>query len=226
MICEDARLRIGAAPGDVPQELAEHLEGCDDCGAWQRAMRSFEADLRRALQEPPDISRLRTRRPRPVWRGWALAASVVLASCAALAVWLLLPGETLAHQVVVHVQGEPQSWLATEQVSAAGIQQVLRKSGVQLDLTSERIVYAQSCWFRGHYVPHLVLETARGPATVMLLRHEPVSHRETFSEAGMTGIIVPAEQGSIALLSRGGGADLTALAGEMQRDTHWMAVSD
>jgi hypothetical protein len=225
--CEDARLLIGAAPADVPPELAGHLAECAQCGALQREMRSFEADLRRALQEPPDMSRFLTRRRPPVWRGWALAASILLVTCAALAAWLLVPGETLAHQVVVHVQGEPQSWLATEQVSAAGIQQVLRKSGVQVDLTSEHVVYAQSCWFRGHYVPHLVLETARGPATVLLLRHEPVTHREAFSEAGMSGIIVPAQQGSIALLTRGG-ADLqalAALAGEMQRDTHWMPES-
>jgi Protein of unknown function (DUF3379) len=221
VICEDARLLIGATPADVPRELAAHLEGCEQCGALQREMRSFEADLRRALQEPPDMSRFLTRRRPPVWRGWALAASVVLVACAALAVWLLVPGETLAHQVVVHVEGEPQSWLASQQVSAAGIQRVLSRSGVQLELTSERVVYAHSCWFRGHYVPHLVLQTARGPATVMLLRHEPVRRREAFSEAGMTGIIVPAQQGSIALLSRGG-ADLNALAGEMQRDTHWM----
>jgi hypothetical protein len=189
-------------------------------------MRSFEADLRRALLEPPDMSRFLTRRRPPVWRGWALAASVLLVSCAALAAWLLVPSQTLAHQVVAHVEGEPQSWLATQQVSAAGIQQVLRKSGVQLELTSERIVYARSCWFRGHYVPHLVLQTARGPATVMLLRHEPVTRRETFNEAGMQGIIVPAQPGSIALLTHGGGANLEALAGEMQRDTHWMPQSN
>lgn len=225
MTCEDARLLIGATPGDVPPELAEHLKGCGDCGALQREMRSFEADLRRALQDPPDMGRFLSRRRPPVWRGWALAASVLVLACAALVAWLLVPGETLAHQVVVHVEGEPQSWLASEQVSAAGIQQVLGKSGVQLDVTSERVVYARSCWFRGHYVPHLVLETARGPATVMLLRHEPVSHREAFSEAGMTGIIVPAQPGSIALLTRGG-ADLGILAGEVQRDTHWMPEPD
>jgi hypothetical protein len=221
VICEDARQLIGAMPADVPREIAEHLEQCDDCGALQREMRSFEADLRRALQEPPDMSRFHTRRRPPVWRGWALAASVLLVTCAAVAVWLLVPSETLAHQVVVHVEAEPQSWLASEQVSATGIQQVLRKSGVQLDLTSERIIYARSCWFRGHYVPHLVLQTTRGAATVMLLRHEPVTRREAFNEAGMTGVIVPAQQGSIALLTRGG-ADLNALAGEMQRDTHWI----
>jgi hypothetical protein len=223
--CEDARLLIGAAPDEVPRELAEHLGACNDCGALQREMRSFEADLRRALQQPPDMSRFLTRRPPPVWRGWALAASVLLVVCAALAAWLLVPAQTLAHQVVVHVQGEPQSWLATQQLSASGIQEVLRKSGVQLDVTSERIVYAQSCWFRGHYVPHLVLQTASGPATVILLRHESVTRPAAFREAGMTGVIVPAQQGSIALLSRGG-VDLGALAGEMQRDTHWMPQSN
>lgn len=225
MSCEDARLLIGATPGEVPPELAGHLQGCAECAALQREMRSFEADLRRALQAPPDMSRFLARRRTPVWRGWALAASVLLIACAALAAWLLVPSPTLAHQVVVHVEGEPQSWLATDQVSAAGLQQVLGKSGVQLDLTSGRVVYAQSCWFRGHYVPHLVVETASGPATVMLLRHESVTRPEPFSEAGMTGIIVPAQQGSIALLTRGG-ADLKSLAGEMQRDTHWMPKPD
>jgi Protein of unknown function (DUF3379) len=226
VICEDARLLIGATPADIPRELAVHLEACEQCGALRREMRSFEADLRRALLEPPDMSRFLTRRRRPpAWRGWALAASVLLVSCAALAAWLLVPSQTLAHQVVAHVEGEPQSWLATQHVSAAGIQQVLRKSGVQLELTSEQVVYAQSCWFRGHYVPHLVLQTARGPATVILLRHEPVTRREAFKEAGMQGIIVPAQPGSIALLTRGRGADLEALAGEMQRDTHWMPES-
>jgi hypothetical protein len=221
VICEDARLLIGAVPGDLPLDLAEHLQACGDCGALQREMRSFEADLRRALQEPPDMSRFRAPQRPPVWRPWAMAAGVLLVACAALATWVLVPGRTLAHQVVVHVQGEPQSWLATQQVTAAGIQQVLGRSGVQLDVTSERVVYAQSCWFRGHYVPHLVVQTAQGPATVLLLKHESVAHREAFSEAGMTGIIVPAQQGSIALLSRGA-VDLNALAGEMQRDTHWM----
>src|SRR5207248_1914871 len=89
-------------------------------------MRSLDADIRRALERPPDIARLRSAGPPPAWRQWALAASVVLASLAVCAVWLLRPSDTLAHEVVAHVQEEPRSWLATQHVSAQGIAHALR----------------------------------------------------------------------------------------------------
>jgi Protein of unknown function (DUF3379) len=141
---------------------------------------------------------------------------------AVLGVWLLRPSDTLAREVVVHVQHEPQSWFATQQVSAQGIDHALRGAGVNLDVISDRIVYAQSCFFRGHYVPHLVVQTAHGPATVMILRHEQVSARRSFHEAGLSGVIVPAEHGSIAVVQQGGGGEVEELAHEMQRDVHWM----
>ena len=59
--------------------------------------------------------------------GRPLAASAVLASVLVLAVWLLRPGESLAHEVVTHVQGEPNSWFAAEHVSAA--RAALREAG-------------------------------------------------------------------------------------------------
>ena len=76
----------------------------------------------------------------------------------------------------------------------------------------------------GHYVPHLVVETARGPATVMILRHEEVSAPQKFREAGMTGIIVPAGQGSIAVLARGV-VGVDDIAAQMSQDVHWLPVT-
>jgi len=218
--CDEARLLIGADPLATTPALEEHLATCAACARFRDEMRSLDADIRRALERPPDIARLHSAGP-PAWRQWALAASVALASFAVLAVWLLRPSDTLAHEVVAHVQEEPRSWLATQHVSAQGIAQALRGAGVALDVTSDRIRYAQSCWLRGHYVPHLVIQTARGPVTVLILRHEQVRARRTFHEAGMTGIIVPAEHGSIALLARGAG-DLDDLAGQMQHQVHWL----
>jgi hypothetical protein len=123
--------------------------------------------------------------------------------------------------VVAHVKGEPDSWMSTIKVSAGSIDHALKSSGVGLDLASDKIVYAQSCWFRGHYVPHLVVQTTQGPATVLILRHEQVKARDAFHEGGMTGIIVPAGDGSIAVLTRGRGhAD--ALAGELREEVHWL----
>ena len=221
MNCDGARLLIGADPGGTTTALEEHLRGCADCAGFRRETRALDGDIRRALEHPPDLARSRAAVRPPAWRQWALAASVALAAFVALGVWLLPPSDTLAREVVAHVQSEPESWLATEHVTAAGIEHALRGAGVQLAITSDRIRYAQSCWFRGHYVPHLVLETARGQVTVLLLRHEHVSARRAFHEAGMTGVIVPAERGSIAVLARGGG-DIDDIARAMQRDVRWL----
>jgi hypothetical protein len=220
MTCEEARLLIGAEPAATTPALEEHLQGCAGCARFRAEMRTLDANIARALQHPPEVARVRARRL-PAWRQWALAASVVLAMLAVLGVWLLRPSDTLAREVVAHVQAEPESWLASQQLSAGGIDAALRRSGVELSVTSDKITYAQSCWFRGHYVPHLVVQTARGPATVIILRHEKLRERRSFHEAGMSGVLVPAGEGSIAVLSRDGGR-LEALAGEMENDIHWL----
>jgi hypothetical protein len=92
---------------------------------------------------------------------------------------------------------------------------------VVLDINSDQIMYAQSCWFRGHYVPHLVVQTTHGPATVMILKHQQLRTRQSFHESGLSGELVPVGAGSIAVLTRGDGSvdDITA---QMQQDVHWM----
>jgi hypothetical protein len=220
--CDEARLLIGADPGGTTAALEEHVRGCAACAVLRVEMRALDDDIRRALERPPDLARSRT--APPAWRQWALAASVALATFLALAVWLLRPSDTLAREVVAHVEGEPESWLATQQLTAEGVDQALRRAGVTLGITSDRITYAQSCWFRGHYVPHLVVQTTRGQATVLILRHEHVPARRAFNEAGMTGVIVPAERGSIAVLARGSG-NIDEIAGAMQREVRWLPAN-
>ena len=221
MICEDARLLIGADPDAAGGELEEHLRGCAGCREAREEMRRLNADIRRALEQPPPLRVARPRRAAPAWRGYALAASVVLATAVALGVWLLRPTDSLASEVVAHVQGEPDSWLSTLKVSPGALDHALKASGVGLDLTSDRIVYARSCWFRGHYVPHLVVQTTHGPATVLLLRHEHVTAPDDFHEGGMTGVIVPAGDGSIAVLARGK-TRMDDVAGELRQEVHWL----
>jgi hypothetical protein len=215
--CDEARLLIGADPGFSGTGLEEHLQACAACSQFRAEMRTLEANIRRALERPPQLAPARRQAPR--WRQWALAASAVFATFAVAALWVLRPTDTLARAVVAHVQHEPESWLATQNLSAASIGEALHDSGVELNITSDQVTYAQSCWFRGHYVPHLVLQTPQGPVTVLILRHQQVSARRTFREAGMSGVLVPAGSGSIAVLSKDG-ADLDAVAAQMQRDVH------
>ena len=79
---------------------------------------------------------------------------------------------------------------------------MLRKSGVNLGPGMPPVVYASSCWFRGHFVPHVVVTTKDGPVTVMILQHEKVNAAQQFNEDGYSGLLVPARTGSVAVLSR------------------------
>jgi hypothetical protein len=225
--CEHARLLIGAEPSALPAELHEHLKACDACTAFRTEMLALESRIQRAMQQAPlpavpaMAPARRPRSPAP-WRQWALAASVLLATALVLGTWLLRPSDTLARDLVKHVNGEPDSWLSERHVDAAELAAALNRAGVALDLSSDKIVYAQSCFFHGHYVPHLVLQTSQGPATVLLLRHETITARRTFQEGGMTGIVVPAQGGGgIAVLERTRG-DVAPLARQMQQDVRWL----
>jgi hypothetical protein len=66
-------------------------------------------------------------------------------------------------------------------------------------------------------VPHLVVQTDRGPLTVMVLAHEHVEKRGEFTEGDYHGVLLPAGSGGIAVLaSKGqefGGALETVLEG-------------
>jgi hypothetical protein len=224
--CQHATLLIGADPYGVSPELTEHLQSCPRCAEFQREMLGLEANIRRALEVAPHeaaetkatVANIRdapraatTRRVRQgSWSGWALAASLVIAVVGA--VWLLHPTNTLAHDVVAHVQGEPASWSSLQVVDARALEGLLHKAGVaDSNLTSQEVTYAQYCFFRGHFVPHLVLRTTRGPVTVLVLPQEHVATRETFNEGGYAGVIVPAPHGSLAVLSRGA-ADADSVA--------------
>jgi hypothetical protein len=116
--------------------------------------------------------------------------------------WLSRPADSLAVEIVTHVEGEPNSWQKTQTVSPEQLDAVLRKSGVKLGNGMEPVVYASSCWFRGHFVPHVVVTTKDGPVTVMILLHENVSAPQQFKEDGYAGLLVPAHTGSVAVLSR------------------------
>ena len=135
-------------------------------------------------------------------RAFALAASVAAAVLIGGVLWLSRPPESLAAEIVTHVEGEPNSWQKTEPLSAQKLEALLHKTGVNLGPGMLPVVYASSCWFRGHYVPHVVVTTKDGPVTVMILQHEKVNAPQQFNEDGFSGLLVPATNGSVAVLSR------------------------
>lgn len=227
MNCDEARRLIGADPNGTDPveqrpdgraaELELHLRGCADCSGYRREMRELEARIGRALALPlggdlpvdapaPAPARVPARGagPRHAARLWALAASLLCA--VAVGVLLLAGGDqrALAAEVVAHLAEEPDSWAQQRPVPQSALDLVLRRAGVRLDRADVgEVVYASACWFRDRYVPHLVVQTATGPVTVLVLAGEPARRVEHFREGGYSGVIAPAPNGAVAVLGRG-----------------------
>lgn len=228
MDCGRYRSALLADPHDDQPSLRDHAQSCRECALYTHRLRLFEDRLGRAFRAPltarapgqhaaarapADASRTpRRRRPRLGWL--AAAAGVLLALALAGGAWLVAPGRSLAAEVVGHMAGEPGAWNRTEAVPAAALDAVFAASHLERNSDAGLVTYASSCVFRGHRVPHLVLQTDQGPVTVMVLTEESVRRRVHFDEQGYRGIIVPVPgRGSIAVLERG-----TAVGGQSLMD--------
>src|SRR5258708_29525077 len=135
-------------------------------------------------------SRTALRSPAYRKRMLAMAASVLVALVVAGGLWLSAPGASLAADVVTHMREEPQAWRRTDvPVPDPKLENVLRDSHVRLAARggAGMVSYASSCRYRGHQVPHLVLQTDAGPVTVMVLVHERAPKPVRFDEKAYRG---------------------------------------
>jgi Protein of unknown function (DUF3379) len=221
---EQFKRALLADPHDPDPELLAHRESCHDCAAFAERLLRFESRLEHALRVKlpavnADANGSDRVVPFPVKsphraayrRGWlAMAASGLLAVTVAGVLWVAAPGASVAADVVTHMAGEPDAWRRTDvPVPDAELQEVLRNTHLRLAAGSAMVSYASSCEFRGHHVPHLVIQTGSGPVTVMVLVHERVSKPVRFDEQGYRGVIVPvAGHGSIAVLTHGPSTDI------------------
>jgi hypothetical protein len=217
----DYRAAILADPHSTDAELRAHREACAECREFTERLLRFESRLERALRV--DIltkaavlpfARKAGHDARAPRRWMAVAASVLLGVAIAGGVWLTLPQRSLAAAVVAHMAGEPEAWQRTEAVADSELNAVLKDSKLRLKPDAGVVSYASSCSFRGHRVPHLVVQTPSGPVTVMVLVHESVRKPMQFDDEGYRGTIVPVPgHGSIAVLMRG----LKVGSGEIER---------
>ncbi len=220
MDCRQYRRSMLADPHNDAAELRLHLASCHDCTRYTERLLRFEDRLDRALRvdvEPRHdrsgvpLRGARTRAAsRRLPRRWlAVAAGVLLAVVMAGGLWLAVPRSSLAADVVEHMAGEPQAWARTDvPVPEPKLDEVLGESHVRLKADAGLVSYANSCVFRGHIVPHLVVQTDSGPVTVMVLPHESSARSVRFDEHGYRGVIVPVPgHGSLAVLERGSNAD-------------------
>jgi hypothetical protein len=205
MNCLEFRRVVGADPARQGAELEQHARACTACAEFARQMRLLDQKIAAALRVPVPTQTPRSpsvMQAAPAQKRWALAASVLLAVVVASFVWLSFPRATLASDVVAHARHEPESWApAVTDVPSSAIADLLRGSSVAAEPQLGRVSYAHSCWFRGHFVPHLVVQDEGGPVMVLVMTEETVNGRVAFTEQGYSGVLLPARRGSIAVLA-------------------------
>lgn len=207
MNCEEARLLIGAHPGADDADIAEHVAQCAECARYQQELRDMDRVVAAALRV--DFAAAAPRRARVSRRPiWAVAASLIVVVVGAFA-WLLNPRDTFAAQVIDHVNGEAFSLVRTSQAAdPLELEGILSHSGVRLKPDAPLVSYAAGCKFRGHVVPHLVVQTERGPVTVMVLADEPAGGKSRrIDEGGYRGVVVPAPRGVLVVLGQEGNVE-------------------
>jgi anti-sigma factor RsiW len=232
MTHDEARLLMGAAPAEVGTALAGHLAQCPECTLFQQQMQQMDQDLTRLFATPP-APRANLRvvplpvkpQPQPLPhstpRVLALAASVVLSVGSGVLFWTLRPQPSLAAGVVGHVALESGSWSKAAPMTAAATGSVLAGAGVALDPADASITYARTCLFNGHWVPHLVVRTAAGPVTVLVLREEHVAARQSFRQNGYSGMLVAGPGGGTLAIIAQGDPNMDDVTRALGPHLHW-----
>ncbi|HEY3645155.1 MAG TPA: DUF3379 family protein [Gammaproteobacteria bacterium] len=213
--CLDVRRILGAEPQRRDAGIAEHLNDCPGCANFARDMLALDTRLEAAFKVPvPEGLEARIvldgslKNNRRAWRPWlAAAASIAMVALLTSFAWHHShPSDaTIAAAVVKHIENpEEIEAIAPDRAlihDAAYVQGVMQTAGAAMQGGLDDVTYAQVCLFRGERVAHLVVHGANGPVTILLLRHTHVDKTVPVDEHGFHGVIIPAGEGSIAIVT-------------------------
>lgn len=208
MNCLDFRRAIFTNPRQLDEGARAHSLGCAACHDFLEKQREVDAELFAALQVPPPdgladrILVARGLRPgRRPW-GWAVAATLVLAAGIAWVGGALTGGDALGREAIAHVVHEPQSLTTTHAISNDMLPVMLADQGMKAIRALGQVTYARFCPMDGRIARHVVVRTAEGPVTLLLMPDDPAGRRRALTRVdGMSAVTIPAVRGSIAIVA-------------------------
>jgi hypothetical protein len=213
MNCLDFRRAAGADPQHLSDEALRHRDACPQCAGFLKSVERLDATIFKALQVPvesrpalPEATQTRIAEAvkasvgnRRRW--YALAASIAGGVAVGALLWASGSNDALARDAIEHTRHEASVMVTSHiPVAAAEMRAVLDRDRVRLRSDPGLVSYVMSCQFRGHTVPHLVVQTSSGPVTVLVLRDEKVKRTVRFHEQGYAGTLVRSGPGGLALV--------------------------
>jgi hypothetical protein len=207
-----------ATPRDARPEVIEHLRGCADCAAFVRELENFEQHLHEVASIPvPEglAEQVILRHREEQWptlpdrkSGWftrtslALAASVVLALSAIVGYNAVQSSrEELGASLIAHVLSEPEVLQANEHVELARLEHAFSRYGGELTGTIGEVRHLGRCSIDGVLADHILVQTAHGPATLILVPERRATVSRPMTRDGYAVVILPLRSGSVGIVT-------------------------
>ncbi len=207
MTCLELRRAALLDPSRLDAEALRHVERCDACREFLAHALELEAQIESALRTPvPHGLEARLVRnaldtPR-ISRRQALAAGLALAAAAGGVAALWRRDDPLALAGIDFVVfEEAQAILDAKPADPEVLQRAARRVGIALPAQLGEVRYVGTCPFAGSTAYHVVVKTAFGKATLLLLPDRPLSSRLVASARGLEAAIAPAAGGSVAIIA-------------------------
>ena len=208
MNCLELRRMAMLDPRQLGEAAMEHAEQCDACREFLSRTFQFETELAQTLRVPvPDGARGRAVRgaASPVaarQRRWmALAAGLLLAVALGVAlVWPRNDPMALAGIDFV-VFEEAQAILDAKPVEPEVLRRVVAQLGITLPDQLGEVRYTGVCPFAGGFAHHLVVKTAMGKVTILLMPDRRIDVRVVAAARGLAAIVTPVAGGSVAIVA-------------------------
>ena len=206
MNCLELRRAAMLDPRRLDTEALEHVERCDACREFLAHALELEAQIENALSTPvPHGLEARVVRnaldtPR-ISRRHALAAGLALATATGVALLWKRDDPLALAGIDFVVFEEAQAILDAKPADPEVLHRAAMQVGIALPAQLGELRYVGTCPFAGSTAHHVVVKTAFGKATLLLLPDRPLGSRLVASARGLEAAIAPAAGGSVAIIA-------------------------
>ena len=142
----------------------------------------------------------------PQWRyTYATAATLLLGVGIFFASpWSGLTNGTLEKQVLAYLYREYDSLTQVRDVSDAELEGMFKEIGASLTGSLGRVSHCEITEIGDRKSATVVMSGDMGPVTVVFIMDEHINDRRALENGGLSGVLVPAQKGSIAIVGEPG----------------------
>jgi len=210
--CLIVRRALLSDPYRPDDSIVQHLQGCTQCQEFASNIRTMDADIHTCLEVDipagiadkillaKGVSGSLQRQKKSQQLKFAFASLLLILS--SLAIYFHLDEPTRIEQIALaHVQEELYHLEDRENIQLAQLNTILRAFNMKLDDIPNIINYAGTCKIHSSSGAHIVFQGEHAPITMLLIPGEVTTSRKNITGARFKGVILPLENGSIALIT-------------------------